>query len=120
METTIEPSMQVKPFSPGRNIEFKELDDKILISATSPTHFKEGNFTLDAHTIHIQAGPGVKISSRGNNTLVISADLNHIEEDVFDFKKSVDERLKVIEKSFALILKQVQVKKWPFIGHGMN
>lgn len=108
METATETSISTKPFFPGRGIEFKELDDKILITGQSRTHLKDGNFTLDAAVIHIKAGSGIKISSLGNDTLLISSNLTKIEEDIFDFKKSVDERLKNIEKAFSTILKQVR------------
>lgn len=108
METSTETSTHLKPFAAGHGIEFKELPEKILITGQSRTHLKDGNFILDAEVIHIQAGPGIKISSKGRDTLVISCNLDKMEEEIFDFKKSVDERLKNIEKAFSTILKQVR------------
>lgn len=106
METFIESAMQSKPIEYGSGLIVKHLDDKILITAQSRTRLKEGNFLLEAEHINIEAGPGIKISSKGKDTLVISCNLTKVEESLYDFKKEVDERLKAIEKAFSIILKQ--------------
>lgn len=105
IQTLTEPS-KPKQIEYGSGIIIKELDDKILITAESRTHLKDGDFLLDAKVIHIEAGPGIKISSKGKDTLVISCNLINMEESIFDFKKEIDERLKAIEKAFSIILKQ--------------
>jgi hypothetical protein len=104
-----EPSMQHKPFEAGDGIELKILDDKILISAQCTTRLKEGNFLLEAEVIHIQAGSGIKISSKGKDTLVISCDLTKLEEKFYDLKKNVDSRLEIIEKIFISLKKQSKI-----------
>lgn len=100
--------MSHKPTEYGSGIVVKELDDKILICADSRTHLKEGNFLLNAEVIHIKSGPGIKISSEGTDTLVISANLTPLEEKIFDLKEDVDSRLINIERAFKLILKPVK------------
>lgn len=101
-------SVKSKPIEYGSGIIVKELDDKILITAQCRTRLKEGNFLLEAEHINIEAGPGIKISSKGKDTLVISCDFKKMEESFFDFRKEVDDRLKSIEKAFSIILKQVK------------
>lgn len=103
-----EPSMQTKPFAAGSGIEFKELGDKILITGQSRTLIKEGNFTLDSDVIHIEAGPGIKISSKGKDTLVISCNLTKFEEQMYELKKEIRDRLEVVEKAFTQIIKSVK------------
>ena len=97
----------MKPFEAGTNIEFKELDDKILITAKNKTRIKEGNFSLEADEIIIESGPGIKISSKGKDTLVISADLKKMEESLYDFNK----RLVVMEKSLVNVLNILKALK---------
>ena len=105
METTLEPSMQEKPIQLGENLIIRHLDEKTLITGQARTLLKEGNFTLDAEVIHVKSGPGVKIHSSGNDTIVISCDLTKIEAKIFDFNA----RLEVVEKSLATILKILKV-----------
>lgn len=107
IQTLIEPS-KPKPIEYGSGIIVKELEDKILITAESRTHLKDGNFLLDAKVIHIEAGPGINISSKGKDTLVISCNLTKMEESLYDFKREIDDRLRTIEKAFSSILKQVK------------
>ena len=107
MQDTLEPSMQTKPIEYGDGLIVRNLDDKILISAQCTTRLKEGNFLLEAEAIHIEAGAGVKISSRGKDTLVISADLTKLEAKVYDMQVEMDRRLTTIEKIF-LQLKKVK------------
>lgn len=107
IQTLIEPS-KPKPIEYGSGIIVKELEDKILITAQCRTRLKEGNFLLEADHITIEAGPGIKISSKGKDTLVISCNLTSMEESIFDFKKEIDARLQTIEKVFTKILKQVK------------
>ncbi len=97
-----------KPIEYGKGIVVKELDDKVLLCAESKTRLKEGNFHLEAEEIIIEAGSGVKISSRGHNTLIISCNLVKIEEKIFDFQKEINARLEVLEKALHKILKQVK------------
>lgn len=108
MQNTLEPAMQSKPIEYGSGIIIRYLDDKILISAKSTTRLKEGNFLLEAEVIHIEAGPGIKISSRGKDTLVISCDLTKLEEKIYDLQKDVNSRLEIIEKVFSQILKNTK------------
>ena len=97
----------MKPFEAGTNIEFKELDDKILITAKNKTRIKEGNFSLEADEIIIESGPGIKISSKGKDTLVVSAVHTKMDEAVHDMKE-MNKRMEVIEKSFVNILNQLK------------
>lgn len=97
-----------KPIEYGSGIIVKELEDKILICAENKTRLKEGNFSLEAYEIIIKAGKGIKISSIGKDTLVITADTTNQDEANFDFRKEIDERLKNIEVVFAKILKQAK------------
>lgn len=101
MKTILEPAMQPKPIEYGHGLVVKELDDIILITTEGRTHLKEGNFTLDAEVIHIEAGPGIKISSKGKDTLVISVNTTKMEEKIFDLNK----RFEVIEKGMTKIMK---------------
>ena len=100
--------MQTKPIEYGDGLIVRNLDDKILISAQCTTRLKEGNFLLQAEVINIEAGPGIKISSKGHDTLVISCDLTKLEVKIFDMQKEMNTRLEVIEKVFGKILKQVK------------
>lgn len=95
----------MKPFEAGSNIEFKELDDKIVITAKNTTRIKEGNFLLEGEEIEIRADKGIKISSIHPNILVITADTAKTQEAIFDFNK----RIEVVEKSLATILKILKV-----------
>lgn len=105
MDTATEIAMQKNPIELGENLVIRILDDKTLVTGQSRTLIKEGNFILDAAVIHIVAGPGIKISSKGDNTLVISCDHTKLETKLFDLKNEVDKRLDVIEKCFTKILK---------------
>ena len=98
----------IKPTEFGEGLIVRELDDKILITAERRTIFKEGNFILDGEIIHIIAGPGIKISSKGKDTLVISCDLTKIEAKIFDLQQAVDKRLETIEKIFTKIIKDAK------------
>jgi len=97
--------MQDKPIQLGENLIIRNLDDKTLITGQSRTALKEGHFLLDAEVIHIESGPGIKIYSKGKDTLVISCDLTKIDAKIFDFNA----RLEVVEKSLATILKILKV-----------
>lgn len=97
-----------KPIESGTGIEIKILDDKIIICAENKMRIREGNFLLQGEEIIIEAGRGIKISSRHPNILVIETNLTKIEEKVYDLQKSMDERLKVIESVFSKILKQIK------------
>ena len=108
METTLEPSMQTKPIEYGDGLIVRNLDDKILITAERRTHLQDGNFILNAQVIKIEAGAGIKISSKGHDTLVISCDLTQLEAKVYDMQVEMDKRLKVIEQVFTKILKQAK------------
>lgn len=108
MHTSKEPAMQSKPIEYGKGFVCKELADKILLTTEGRTILKESDFTLDAEIINIIAGPGIKISSKGKDTLVISCNLTKVEEQIYDFKKEIDERLQTIEKVFSKIMKQVK------------
>ena len=103
-----EPSMQHKPIEYGDGLIVRNLDDKILISAQCATRIREGNFLLQGEEIIIEAGRGIRISSRHPNILVIEANLTKMEEKVFDLQQEVNKRLEVIEKVFGKILKQVK------------
>lgn len=98
----------MRNLEPGSNIEFKELEDKIIVAAKNTTKIKEGNFLLEAEQIVIKAGVGISISSIGTDTLVISANHTKMEEGLYDLRKEVDERLKVIEQVFSQILKNAK------------
>ncbi len=87
MQTLTEPAMKAKPFEAGDGIEFKILDDKILISAQGTTRIREGNFLLQGKEIIIEAGKGIKISSRTPNVLVIEANTTKQDEIIYDLKK---------------------------------
>ena len=87
-------------YEAGQNIEFKHLDDKTLITAKNTTRIAETNFELEAEQIIFEGGRGVKISSRGKDTLIITADLSKLEEKIFDLSK----RVEVMEKSMVNIL----------------
>jgi hypothetical protein len=106
-DTLTEPSMQAKPIVYGSGIIVKNLDDKILITVQNRTHLKDGNFTLDAEVIHIEAGPGIKISSKAKDTLVISCDLIKMEERIYDFEK----RVELIERVFSRLMKDAKEAK---------
>ena len=108
METLTEPAMQAKPIEYGDGLIVRNLDEKILITAQSRTHLKDGNFLLDAQTINIESGPGIKIASKGKDTLVISCDLTKFEVKIFDMKQEMDKRLEIIEKSFLNIMKTLK------------
>lgn len=108
METILESSMQTKPIELGEGLIIRNLDDKTFITGQSRTHLKNGDFLLDAEVIHIEAGPGIKISSKGKNTLVISCNLTKMEAQIFDLKESVDKRLETIEKIFTKIIKDAK------------
>ena len=99
--------MTVKPIEYGSGIVVKEIDDKILICAENKTRLKESNFSLEAHEIIIEAGKGVKISSKGKDTLVISVDTTKQDEKIYDMQQEMDRRLTTIEKIF-LQLKKVK------------
>ena len=105
--TVTEPSMQ-KQFESGSGIEFKHIDDKILISAQCTTRLKEGEFFIEGDHVEIRAGHGVKISSIHPNILVITADTTKQDEKIYDLQKQVNARLETIEKVFSKILKQVK------------
>ena len=107
MEQTTVVDMQGKTFEAGHGIDFKILDDKILISTKSETslELKEGNFHLKGDQLIIKAGHGIKISSVHPNVLVITADTTKQDEKIFDMKKQMDERLKNIEAIFVKIVK---------------
>ena len=107
METTLEPSMQTKPIEYGDGLIVRNLDDKILITAERRTHLQDGNFILNASIIKIESGAGIKISSKGHDTLVISCDLTKLEAKIFDMQVEMDRRLTTIEKIF-LQLKKVK------------
>lgn len=108
METIQEPAMQTKPIEYGEGLIVRHLDDKILISACPRTVFKDKEFSIDAEVIHVEAGPGIKISSKGNNTLVVSCDLTKFETKIYDMKQEMDKRLETIEKTFVNIIKQLK------------
>lgn len=108
METLTEVAMQHKPIEYGSGLIVRHLDDKILISAQCTTRLKEGNFLLEAEHITIEAGPGIRISSKGKDTLVISCNLTKMEEKIFDLKQEVDKRLETIEKIFTKIIKDAK------------
>ena len=108
MENTLEAHTHSKPFEAGEGIEFKILDDKILITGQSRTLLKEGNFLLDGKVIHVESGKGITISSRGRDTLVVSANLTKMEEKIFDLQQEVNKRLETIERVFSKILKTVK------------
>lgn len=108
MEEIIKSSMLTKNIEAGHGINIKILDDKILISAQCATRLKEGNFLLESDHINVESGPGIIISSRGKDTLVISCNLKNIEEKVYDLEKSVDKRLETIEKIFTKIIKDAK------------
>ena len=108
METTLEPSMQDKTIQLGENLIIRHLDDKTLITGQSRTLIKEGNFLLDSQIIHIEAGAGIKIHSKGNDTLVFSVDLTKMESKIFDLQQEVDKRLKTIEGIFLKIVKDTR------------
>lgn len=108
MQETLESPITSKPIEYGSGITVKELPHKILITAQCRTRLKQGNFLLEAEVIYVEAGPGVKISSKGKDTLVIAADLTKLEEAIFDLQKNTDERLAVIEKVFAQIIKNAK------------
>ena len=87
-------------------------EDKLIYKSISTTPFREffteeGNFLLEAETIIIEAGHGIKISSKGKDTLVISANLTKMEEEIFDFKK----RIEVVEKSLVNVLNILKALK---------
>jgi len=94
----------------GTGLIIKELDDKKIICAENTTKIQQGSFVLESDVIKIESGAGVRISSKGKDTLIISADLTKIDEKLFDLRKDVDARLKVIETVFAKILKQVKTQ----------
>ena len=98
----------IKPTEFGEGLIVRELDDKILITGQTRTALKDGHFLLDAEVIHIEAGPGIKISSKGKDTLVISCDLTKHEAKLYDMKKEMDERLKTIEAIFLKIVKDAK------------
>ena len=102
MEKTLEPAMQVKPIEFGENLTIRYLDEKTLITGQSRTLLKEGNFILDSETINIIAGPGIKISSKGKDTLIISCDLTKLEAKMYDLQQATDKRLETIEKIFSI------------------
>lgn len=104
MPTLQESAMQTKPVEYGHGLIVKELSDKVLVTTEGRTHIKEGNFTLDAEVIHIESGPGVKISSKGRDTLVISVNTTNIEEKIFDLNK----RFEIIEKGMAKIMRAIK------------
>lgn len=110
VQTEIIPSTEKssKPIEYGSNLIVKELDDKIIICAKNTTKLKQGVFELEADQIKIESGVGIKITSKGKDTLVISVDLTKIEEAMFDLKNSTNDRLKVIEAVFSKILKQAK------------
>ena len=108
MHTVQEIDMPTKPIQLGENLIIRNLDDKTFITGQSRTIIKEGNFTLDAQEILIEAGPGIKISSKGKDTLVISCDLTKIEAKIFDLQQAVDKRLETIEKIFTKIIKDAK------------
>lgn len=92
----------------GTGLTVKYLDDKVIVCADNKMRMIEGNFKLEGDTIIIEAGNGIKISSRHPNVLVISSDTTKVDEKMHDLSKSIDERLKVIESVFAKILKSVK------------
>lgn len=96
------------PIEYGSGILVKYLDDKIIICAKNTTKLQQGSFTLEADVIKIESGKGVVISSKGKDTLVISADLIKLDEMIFDLKKDTDARLKNIEQAFAQILRTIK------------
>lgn len=97
-----------KPIEYGSGIIVKNLDDKILICAENKTKIREGNFLLVGDNIVVEAGKGIKISSRHPNVLVISCDTSKQDEIIFDLKKEINSRLETIEKVFAKIIKSVK------------
>lgn len=108
MEKTLEPAMQVKPIEFGENLTIRYLDEKTLITGQSRTLLKEGNFILDSETINIIDGPGIKISSKGKDTLIISCDLTKLEAKMYDLQQATDKRLETIEKIFTKIIKDAK------------
>ena len=108
MHTVQEIDMPTKPIQLGENLIIRNLDEKTLITGQARTLLKEGNFTLDAEVIHVKSGPGVKIHSSGNDTLVISCDLTKIEAKIYDMQLEMDKRLKTIEAIFLKIVKDAK------------